>query len=154
MTSKEKKCLEGYIDSYYSSYFQMDGIYNQWASANKILDTTLFVLNEISKEEYCTQLSLKEQLGYSKQTISAALKRLEEGGIITRQRALRDQRNNVIRLTPEGKCYADKLLGRLRAAELRAFESLTEEERVWVTDAFCKLTTALEQSLREDIERK
>ena len=151
MTAKERKQLEAYIDSYYSSYFQMDAVYNEWASANKIQDTTLFVLNEISKQEFCTQRSLKDSLGYSKQTISCSLRRLEQDGIITRQRALHDQRNNLIRLTPKGQAYADKLLARLHAAERQAFQHLSEEECEWVLTAFRKLTTALADSIRADI---
>ncbi len=151
MTAKERKRLESYIDHYYGSYFQMDAIYNEWASANKIQDTTLFVLNEISKQEYCNQRSLQDRLGYSKQTISSSLRRLEQDGIITRQRALHDQRNNLIRLTPEGKLYADKLLSRLRTAEMRAFSSLTAQECELVLNAFHKLTSILAASIKADI---
>lgn len=151
MTAKERKQLDAYIDSYYSSYFQMDAVYNEWASANKIQDTTLFVLNEISKQEFCTQRSLTDSLGYSKQTISCSLRRLEQDGMITRQRALHDQRNNLIRLTPAGKAYADKLLSRLHTAERQAFQHLSEEECEWVLTAFRKLTTALADSIRADI---
>ena len=151
MTSRERKKCEAYIARYYNIYFQMDAIYNTWASANKIMDTTLFVLNEISRQEYCTQRSLKDQLGYSKQTISSALRRLEQDGIITRERALLDQRNNIIRLTPKGKLYADGLIGRLRDAEVRAFRSWSDEETEAILGSFAKLTDALVQSLQEDI---
>lgn len=151
MTAKERRQLEVYIDSYYSSYFQMDSVYNEWASANGIQDTTLFVLNEISKQEFCTQRSLKDRLGYSKQTISCSLRRLEQDGLITRQRAIHDQRNNLIQLTPEGKRYADKLLSRLHEAELQAFRHLTEDECEWVLTAFQKLTSSLAESIKADI---
>lgn len=152
MTSQERKQIESYIERYYCSYFQMDSIYNDWASINKIQDTSLFVLNEISKQEYCTQRSLKDRLGYSKQTISSTLRRLEQEGIITRQRALHDQRNNLIRLTPSGKEYADKLLSRLREAEIRAFQSWSEEETEEILNAFQKMTSALAQSIQADID--
>jgi len=152
MTAKERKQMDAYIDSYYASYFQMDGIYNKWALANGIQDTTLFVLNEISKQEFCTQRSLTDSLGYSKQTISYSLRRLEQEGIVTRQRALHDQRNNLIRLTPKGKAYADKLLSRLRSAERQAFQRLGQEGSEKVLAAFHELTSALADSIQADID--
>lgn len=151
MTSQQRKNLEAYIERYYCSYFQMDSIYNDWASANKIQDTSLFVLNEISKQEVCTQRSLRDRLGYSKQTISSALRRLEAAGIIVRQRAPQDQRNNLIRLTSNGKEYADSILSRLRNAEVHAFQSWSEAETEEILTAFQKLTSALFQSLQADI---
>lgn len=152
MTSPERKKLERYIARYYDTYFQMDAIYGAWASANKIQDTTLFVLNEIRSQEYCTQRSLRDRLSYSKQTISSALRRLEQDGIITRQRALLDQRNNIIRLTPKGKAYSDSIIPRLRDAEVRAFASWSDAETEQILQAFDKLTTALVQSMQEDIK--
>lgn len=152
LTDKDQKRLSRYIDSYYSSYFQMDAIYNEWASHHKIQDTTLFVLNEISKHEYCTQRSLHACLGYSKQTLSSSLRRLEQEGIIIRQRTVHDQRSNLIRLTPKGKIYADRLLSRLHKAEIRAFQLLSPDECEQVLSAFHKLTDALANSIRADME--
>ena len=105
MTAQERKKYEAYIRRYYDIYFRMDALYNLWSSANRIQDTTLFVLNEISAQECCTQRSLASRLGYSKQTISSALRRLEQGGIISRQRDPMDQRNNLA-LTPRASSPA------------------------------------------------
>lgn len=152
MTVQERKKLEGYIARYYDSYFHMDAVYSVWASIHKIQDTTLFILNEISSEEYCTQRSLRDRLGYSKQTISSALRRLEQEGMITRQRALLDQRNKIIRLTPKGKHYTDTIIARLRDAEVRAFKDWTDEEAEQILQCYAKLASALSQSLQADID--
>ena len=58
----------------------------------------------------------------------------------------------MIYLTPRSKEYAGALLARLHAAESRAFQTLGEEERRRVLDAFHKLTAALAASIRADIE--
>jgi len=142
----EQNKIENYIADYYRSYFQMDSVYNDWALVNKIQDTTLFVLDELNKQQPTSQSSLKRRLGYSKQTISSSLRRLEADGLIVRQRAEGDRRNKLIYLTPRGKEYAGALLARLHAAESRAFQTLR------VLDAFHKLTAALAASIRADIE--
>lgn len=152
MASIGQDQLKDFINDYYSSYFQMDGIYNEWALANKIQDTTLFVLDEISKQEPTSQSSLKRRLGYSKQTISSSLRRLEKEGIIVRRRSKDDQRNNLIYLTKQGKEYAQPLLARLHEAERRAFQTLGEDECRVVLDAFHRLTSALASSTYQNIE--
>ena len=119
---------------------------------NNIQDTTLFDLDELNIEKPTSQSSLKRRLGYSKQTISSSLRRLEADGLIVRQRAEGDRRNKLIYLTPRSKEYAGALLARLHAAESRAFQTLGEEERRRVLDAFHKLTAALAASIRADIE--
>ena len=148
----EQNKIENYIADYYRSYFQMDSVYNDWALVNKIQDSTLFVLDELNKQQPTSQSSLKRRLGYSKQTISSSLRRLEADGLIVRQRAEGDRRNKLIYLTPRSKEYAGALLARLHAAESRAFQTLGEEERRRVLDAFHKLTAALAASIRADIE--
>ena len=148
----EQNKIENDIADYYRSYFQMDSVYNDWALVNKIQDTTLFVLDELNKQQPTSQSSLKRRLGYSKQTISSSLRRLEADGLIVRQRAEGDRRNKLIYLTPRGKEYAGALLARLHAAESRAFQTLGEEECRRVLDAFHKLTAALAASIRADIE--
>ena len=47
----EQNKIENYIADYYRSYFQMDSVYNDWALVNKIQDTTLFVLDELNKQQ-------------------------------------------------------------------------------------------------------
>ncbi len=60
----EQNKIENYIADYYRSYFQMDSVYNDWALVNKIQDTTLFVLDELNKQQPTSQSSLKRRLGY------------------------------------------------------------------------------------------
>ncbi|MCI9121857.1 MAG: MarR family transcriptional regulator [Oscillibacter sp.] len=152
MTAQERKKYEAYIRRYYDIYFRMDALYNLWSSANRIQDTTLFVLNEISAQECCTQRSLASRLGYSKQTISSALRRLEQGGIISRQRDPMDQRNNLVRLTSRGRTYAEGLISRLRDAEVRAFQSWSDQETEQILQAFDQLTGALADSILSDLQ--
>lgn len=144
--ASRKKILQR-IDEYYESYYRMDRIYYEWAAKHHIRDTTLFVLDCIYKTpKFCTQKSICEDLGYPKQTVSFTLKRLEEMGMITRQKDNLDSRGNLVHLTEEGMKYAEHLLGRMREAECRAFASMTEEDQETAIRGMRLLSEALEKS--------
>lgn len=133
------------IDQYYEDYFRFDAVYYRWAADFKIKDTTLFILERIySAKEICTQKYLCEKLSYPKQTISAALNRLEKQGMIQRSRHSEDTRGNVISLTPKGRRFTEKAVGGMRQLEIQAYEHMTQEERETVTRGLHILADALD----------
>lgn len=133
------------IEQYYEDYFRFDAVYYRWAAAHGVKDTTLFILERIySAPQRCTQKYLCEVLSYPKQTISAALNRLESQGIIRRSRDSEDSRGNVISLTDEGRAFAEKAVGGMRTLEIRAFENMSPEERDTVTRGLHILAEALD----------
>lgn len=141
----EEKIIER-IEQYYEDYFRFDAVYYRWAASHEIKDTTLFILERIyASPESCTQKYLCEVLSYPKQTISAALNRLESQGIIQRSRDSEDSRGNVITLTPEGAAFAEKAVGGMRRLEILAFEHMTQEERDTVTRGLHILAEALDR---------
>ncbi len=151
MEHRDLSVLQGYIDQYYNSHFLMHAVYNEWASANHIPATSLFVLGEINRQGECSQRSLNERLYYSKQTISSSLRRLEQDGYVTRVRSVKDLRNKVLALTPKGKETAETLLSRLRRAELAAFSNLSDEESSQGLHFFRTIAEALSSAIRSDI---
>ena len=88
-------------------------------------------------------------MSYPKQTISAALNRLEDQGIIQRVRDSEDSRGNVISLTPQGRAFAEKAVGGMRQMEISAFESMTLEERDTVTRGLHILAEALDRAFAD-----
>lgn len=144
--ANRKKILQR-IESYYESYYRMDKLYYKWAAKHNIRDTTLFVLDCIYRNpKYCTQKSICEELGYPKQTVSFALKRLEGDGIITREKDNLDSRGNIVHFTEYGRQYAKQLLDAMREAECRAFASMTEEEQETAIRGMKLLSEALKNS--------
>jgi len=144
-----EKILE-YINSYYNSYYRIDSLYNEWAADHGIKDTTLFVLDEIFiEQEECTQRKVSEKLGYPKQTVSFILNKLEEQGIICREKLPHDQRNNLVRFTEDGMKYAEKILVEMKNAEIEAYQSMTDKEQMAVTAGMEILASALEKSFQK-----
>ena len=142
----QDKLLEQ-INQYYINYFRFDAVYYKWAALHEIKDTTLFILERIFyMPEGCSQKYLCETLSYPKQTISAALNRLEKAGMIFRQKEREDFRGNVIFLTDEGRKMAEKAVGGMRKAELEAFAAMSEEERATVARGLQILADRLDES--------
>ena len=144
--------LNDYIDRYYQAYFALDAAYDDWAGANNIQSTSLFILNEISKQELCTQRNLKERLGYSKQMLSYSLSQLEKDGYILREKAPNDRRVNIICFTPQGKRFTERFVKKLQDAERAAFESWSVDECEQIISSYEKMCRALIDRLFEDIE--
>lgn len=144
----QDKLLEQ-INQYYVNYFRFDAVYYKWAALQEIKDTTLFILERIyTAPEGCSQKYLCEQLSYPKQTISAALNRLEKAGVILRRKVRDDFRGNMIFLTDKGRELAEKVVGGMRRAELEAFASMTEEERETVARGLQILADRLDDSFQ------
>ena len=141
-----EKLLEQ-INQYYINYFRFDAVYYKWAALHEIKDTTLFILERIYYfPDGCSQKYLCETLSYPKQTISAALTRLEKSGYIHRQKEPDDFRGNVILLTEDGRRKAEQVVGGMRAAELEAFAAMSEEERTVVARGLQVLADRLDES--------
>jgi MarR family 2-MHQ and catechol resistance regulon transcriptional repressor len=151
---KETDKIVEYIESYYDSYYRIDYLYYEWAADHGIQDTTMFVLHEIYMEkDECTQKQVTENLGYPKQTVSFIMNKLEQQGFITREKSPHDQRNNIVKLTESGKKYTDKLIKEMKQAEIEAYQSMTEDERIMVTEGLKTLADALEKSFRKKKKR-
>lgn len=147
---EETEKMLAYIDSYYDNYYRIDYVYYEWAADHGIKDTTLFVLHEIFMEkEECTQKNVTENLGYPKQTVSFVMNKLEKQGIIYREKMPHDQRNNLVKLTEKGKIFADKIIWKMKQAEIEAYQNMTEEERILVTEGLKTLANALERSFQK-----
>lgn len=145
--------LNDYIDRYYQAYFALDAAYDDWACANNIQSTSLFILNEISKQGLCTQRSLKERLGYSKQMLSYSLSQLEEDGYILREKAPHDRRVNLICFTPKGRKFTNRFVKKLQDAERAAFQDWSDEECEQIISSYEKMCHALIARLSEDAEK-
>lgn len=148
METKEE--LVKRIKKYYADYFRLNIIYEQWCNKFGITDYMLFILECLyTYEGVCTQKYLTEYLGYSKQTISASLNRLEKEGIIIRNKGFHDAREKIITFTKKGKKWTKKIIGEMRDIEISAFSSMSYEEREAVTNGFHLLVSRLDDNFNK-----
>lgn len=95
------------------------------------------------QETDVTQEHLSKVLGFNEGTVTRALKRLENKGIVERVPFLKDRRKKMVRLTEEGQEKADQLSNIKDNFEKELFANFTQEEREQLHNLLEKLAINL-----------
>ena len=144
--------MEEFIRAYYDFWFGVNEAYEQWAKQQGLTANTLFVLYAIyERPEDCTQRVISERLLLPKQTVNTILDGLEKKGLLYREPSETDKRSKLVRLTAEGKAYADDLLGALAEAESAALAEMTEAQRQAFTSGSAVFLKQLRQSFAQQL---
>lgn len=85
---------------------------------------------------------LRKKLGITSSTLSESLKKLQEEGLITRERSKRGGNELVVSLTDEGRALAAERELARQDRERRYFHCLTETERLQLQVLLTKLLDA------------
>ena len=88
----------------------------------------MFLL-ELYIEDGRNQEELAELLKIDKGTTARAIKKLEEGGFIIREKDEKDKRSNKVYLTEKGKDVKDNIFSILNQWDKKMSDQLDEEER-------------------------
>ncbi|MGO4407077.1 MarR family winged helix-turn-helix transcriptional regulator [Bosea sp. RAF48] len=75
------------------------------------------------------QATLSSMIAFDRTTLVKVLDRLEEKGLITRQRSETDRRKQLLNATPEGKATLKKVIPLIDRCEKRILAPLPHEER-------------------------
>ena len=78
--------------------------------------------------EATTQAHLVEHAGIDKMTVSKAIRRLEESGLVVRERSSSDSRATNARFTPKGKRLIQKAIVAVENADEELFSCLTARQ--------------------------
>lgn len=106
---------------------EMQALYHRAALKLGISDSVCVVLYSIyDAGEACLLSDIYKKSGISKQTVNSAMRNLEtEGMLYLVQHTGRAKR---VVLTEKGKAYVKETVARLYEAEVRAFDSWTDDE--------------------------
>ena len=137
------------IDQIEQQRKEQDAIYHGVALRHGLSDTALWVLYLLSvTQEECTQQDLIRQCFFTKQTVNTAVAGLVKRGWLTMEMIPGTRNRKRLLLTPEGEAVAAETALPMRAAELRAYGSLSQQE----LEQYLALTERLTQSLRREME--
>jgi DNA-binding MarR family transcriptional regulator len=104
---------------------------------------TVWALEYISKHpEGVEPAVLADDTHMLRQTITVVLNDLEDRGYLTRGFHATDRRRKIIRLTPEGKVFAHRVLEAISTAEIEASASLSAEEQQKLLELSTRFCTA------------
>lgn len=87
------------------------------------------ILAILYRHEVMPQRKLMDIIGIQSGSMSEILGKVEEQGLLIREKNSQDRRNIDIRLTPEGIAEAEKVFRERAELERHLFETLTEEEK-------------------------
>lgn len=103
------------------------GIYADWARKNKVSYYELMVLSLLYERDCCTQKQIREAYGLPKQTVNSITGALAKAGRLVVSQREENKREKNVRLTEEGRAYAEDMLAPLRDLEKSAIERMGED---------------------------
>lgn len=117
---------EEYVSLRYAQY----SIYERYAKKFGLGYKSLLVLRMLyTSPEGCTQNDICRFSVISKQTVSAIMKSYLSKGYISMEEIAADRRNKLVKLTEEGRKYADKIIPTIIKAEHDSMALLGDEKQ-------------------------
>ena len=92
---------------------------------------------------------LADDLFIPRQTMTGILDGLENLGFVVRCQHATDRRKKFIKLSEEGKVYAEETLSAMREREIRAYKRLTEDEQKILNSLLSRYVSSLEKEMTD-----
>jgi DNA-binding MarR family transcriptional regulator len=108
------------------------------------------VLHELERHGEMTQRELQERMGIQQASLSELVKKLEERGLIQRERAESDHRQVLIRLSPLGVQHNQEMHETRMRQNQELVEVLDEDERRQLTALLQKLLNGWESQFGKE----
>lgn len=126
-------------------------VYVQYAKRFKIPVKSLFVLNALYyTPDGCSQMEICIKAYSSKQTVSAIVKGYLENGYVELAELPSDRRAKLVRLTEQGRRYAQDIIPPVTRAETAAMSCLTLDQQ----NTLIELTASFGDHLKELLEEE
>lgn len=94
--------------SLYSAHIAINRLYKPMLDSMGITYPQYLVLSTLAEEDGLTIGAIADRLSLESSTITPPVKRLEQAGLLTRQRGKSDERQVHVSLTPEGRALVKK----------------------------------------------
>lgn len=120
---------------YYTLWRECNLMYGEWSKEQGLSMNGYLILYSFYDETVApTQKSISQRWMIPKQTVNTILKDYMQRGFIETVSMPEDKRNKILKLTVEGKAYADKIIGKLQKKELYVMRELGIENMVKMND--------------------
>lgn len=126
-------------------HISVSEFYNEYAKSVGLTLTALKVITILYKEEKCTQKYIAQLTYLPKQTVNTIINKFyKENYLEDIIEDNSDKRNKLIKLTPEGRKYAENIIKKAKEAEYRALDAIGEERREALLEAITLYRNNLE----------
>ena len=119
---------------YYTLWRECNLMYEEWTKEQGLSMNSYLILYSFYDEETPTQKSISQKWMIPKQTVNTILKDYMQKSFIEAVSMPEDKRNKLLKLTAEGKAYADKITGKLQEKELFVMREMGMENMIRMND--------------------
>lgn len=120
---------------YYTLWRESNLMYEEWSKEQgESMNGYLILYSFYDETEPPTQKSISQRWMIPKQTVNTILKDYMQKGFIEAVSMPEDKRNKLLKLTVQGKAYADEIIGKLQEKELFVMQELGIENMVKMND--------------------
>lgn len=138
-----------YLAQYNTVFREYDELYRALAQRLGMPEGAFWILYALRDlDRPLTQRELCRSIGLPKQTVSSALGKLVEEGVVQCSEG-QDRRNKYVALTPEGLSLAARTVDRVRRAEIAGEQALSLEERAALLMLLRRYCGALKEQLSQ-----
>ncbi len=110
---------------------ETERLYNRVAHGCKLSDGAFWSLVSIAlRDGRARQSDIADEYSFSRQTVNSAVKSLVGKGYVTLVPEEDDRRSKLVCLTGEGATFCKRFVTPAIEAEMRAFDSLSVEDRI------------------------
>lgn len=122
--------LDNQVSEYYTTWRELITIYGDYAKTLGLSYSALQVLTAIyNNSDICTQKNISQSTFLPKQTVNAIMTGFLKQGIIDLSEIESDRRTKAVHFTKIGEEYSEKIIPKIKNAQRKAMEDLSENQR-------------------------
>ena len=141
--------MQADVNRMWEAWGRTNALYMAWSAERGLNPYRLFVLYALNAHEPITQKGIAEYTGLSRQTVNTVMRPLRAEGYVTLCTGESDRREKTVRLTEQGKAYAEELLTPLYQLEQRVAEIVGAERMKQTTDTIALLDLVFEKEMEK-----
>jgi DNA-binding MarR family transcriptional regulator len=135
------------VNCFWLIWHDLNAAYEDYARRSGLTCVQTYVIEMLARVPDCTQKAICECTSLPKQNVNALIKKFAEDGIVELAQNEADRRNKTIHLTEKGRQLHQSVIPHIREAEIKAMQSLSEEEQNTMIRTLETYVSALQEKL-------
>ncbi len=143
-----KENISNILWDVFKTFARQDRKNRDYGVEDPLFHSEIYTLNEIREHEGIHITALAERCGVTKGAISQVLKKLEQKGLVTKEKDIRNQSRLILKLTPKGEIAYSRHLDyqkQFKKKVVRVLRDAPDEKVQFIKDFFINLEKQLEE---------
>ncbi len=137
-----KENISNILWDVFKTFARQDRKNRDYGVEDPLFHSEIYTLNEIREHEGIHITALAERCGVTKGAISQVLKKLEQKGLVTKEKDIRNQSRLILKVTPKGEIAYSRHLDyqkQFKKKVVRVLRDAPDEKVQFIKDFFIKL---------------